>query len=121
MDVHTNADVLRRHGIVKPACCLCRLCEARRYVTQPAYWASVLCEPEIPEFAEWPMEGARGFQNEPELPFGDVPAVFPFVPAVFVGIPAVLCLHKDKISAPPTCTQTRPHGNFLVVLVCRPG
>ena len=64
MDVHTNADVLRRHGIVKPACCLCRLCEARRYVTQPAYWASVLCEPEIPEFAEWPMEGARGFEFE---------------------------------------------------------
>ena len=107
MDVHTNADVLRRHGIVKPACCLCRLCEARRYVTQPAYWASVLCEPEIPEFAEWPMEGARGFQNEPELPFGDAPAVFPFVPAVFADIPALLCVHKHKFSAPPACLPTR--------------
>ena len=32
MDVHTNADVLRRHGIVKPACCLCRLCEARSVI-----------------------------------------------------------------------------------------
>ena len=71
MPPQTNADVLRRHGIVKPACCLCRLCEARRYVTQPAYWASVLCEPEIPDFAEWDMDHARGFQNEPELPFGD--------------------------------------------------
>ena len=85
---------------------------APRYARQSQYWASVLWEPEIPEFAEWPMEGVRGFQSEPELPFGDAPAVFPFVPAVFVDIPAVLCLHKDKISAPPTCTQTRPHGHF---------
>ena len=63
------------------------------------------------------MNDAREFDFEPELPFGDVPAVFPFVPAVFVDIPAVLCLHKDKISAPPTCTQTRPHSHFCLVLV----
>ena len=121
MPPQTNADVLRRHGIVKPACCLCRLCEARRYVTQPAYWASVLCEPEIPDFAEWDMDHAREFQNEPELPFGDVPAVFPFVQAVFGEIPAVLCVHKHKTSPPPTCTQARPHGPFCLLLVPRPG
>ena len=31
---------------------------APQYARQSAYWASVLCEPEIPEFAEWPMEDA---------------------------------------------------------------
>ena len=56
---------------------------APRYARQSQYWASVLSAPEMREFAEWPMEGARGFEFEPELPFGDVPAVFPFVPAVF--------------------------------------
>ena len=80
---------------------------APQYARQSAYWASVLCEPEIPEFAEWPMEGARGFQNEPELPFGDAPAVFPFDPAVFASIPCVLCVHKHKISAPREPTPTR--------------
>ena len=80
---------------------------APRYARQSQYWASVLWEPEIPEFAEWPMEGARGFQNEPELPFGDAPAVFPFVPAVFADIPALLCVHKHKFSAPPACLPTR--------------
>ena len=107
MDVHTNADVLRRHGIVKPACCLCRLCEARRYVTQPAYWASVLCEPEIPEFAEWPMEGARGFEfeaeDEAELPEADLPFLFPLI-----GVAAaVVCVNTKKNYPPPVPWQTR--------------
>ena len=33
---------------------------APQYARQSQYWAAVLWEPEIPEFAEWPMEGARG-------------------------------------------------------------
>ena len=94
---------------------------APRYTRQAQYWASVLSAPVLPDFAEWDTNNAREFQFEPELPFGDVPAVFSFVPAVFADIPAVLCVHKHKILAPPTCTQTRPHGHFLVVLVCRPG
>ena len=104
MDVHTNADVLRRHGIVKPACCLCRLCEARRYVTQPAYWASVLCEPEIPEFAEWPMEGARGFDHDAdhdaELPEADLPFLFPLI-----GVAAAV-----RSSIHRRITRRRCHG-----------
>ena len=54
--------------------------------------ASVLSLPVIPDFAEWDMNDTREFEFEPELPFGDVPGVFPFVPAVFVDIPAVLCM-----------------------------
>ena len=96
---------------------------APRYARQSQYWASVLSAPEMREFAEWPMEGARhgGFEFEPELPFGDVPAVFPSVQAVFGEIPAVLCVHKHKTSPPPTCTQARPHGPFCLLLVPRPG
>ena len=56
---------------------------APQYARQSAYWASVLCEPEIPEFAEWPMEGARGFEfeaeDEAELPEADLPFLFPLI------------------------------------------
>ena len=121
MPLDTNADVLRRHGLMVLADWAENILIAPRYARQSQYWASVLWPPVIPDFAEWEPRDAREFEFEPELPFGDVPAVFPFVPAVFVDIPAVLCVHKHKTSAPPTCTQTRPHGNFLVVLVCRPG
>ena len=54
---------------------------APRYARQSQYWASVLWEPEIPEFAEWPMEGAREFEfeaeDEAELPEADLPFLFP--------------------------------------------
>ena len=121
MPHETNVQLLRRHGLMILADWAENALIAPQYARQSAYWASVLCEPEIPEFAEWPMEGARGLQNEPELPFGDVPAVFPFVQAVFGEIPAVLCVHKHKTSPPPTCTQARPHGPFCLLLVPRPG
>ena len=121
MTQHTNADVLRAHGLLVLADWAENILIAPRYARQSQYWASVLSAPEIPEFAEWPMEGACGFKFEPELPFGDVPAVFPFVQAVFGEIPAVLCVHKHKISPPPTCTQARPHGPFCLLLVPRPG
>ena len=54
---------------------------APRYARQSQYWASVLSAPEIPEFAEWPMEDAREFQiedeDEAELPEADLPFLFP--------------------------------------------
>ena len=62
----TNADVLRRHGLMILADWAENALIAPQYARQSAYWASVLCEPEIPEFAEWPMEGARGFEFEAE-------------------------------------------------------
>ena len=56
---------------------------APQYARQSQYWASVLWEPEIPEFAEWPMEGARGFEfeaaDEAELPEADLPFLFPLI------------------------------------------
>ena len=58
---------------------------APRYARQSQYWASVLWEPEIPEFAEWPMEGAREFEaeaeDEAELPEADPPFLFPLFKA----------------------------------------
>ena len=120
MDVHTNADVLRRHGIVKPACCLCRLCEARRYVTQPAYWASVLCEPEIPEFAEWPMEGARGFEfeaeDEAELPEADLPFLFPLI-----GVAAAVLSSIQRRITRRRCHGKRGHMRNCGQTITPPG
>ena len=95
-----HIDVLRQHGLHDPADWAENPGLAPAYLRASAYWASVLSAPAMREFAEWPIEGAREFEFEPELPFGGVPAVFPFVPVVFVDIPAVLCLHKDKISVP---------------------
>ena len=107
MPPDTNADVLRRHGLHVLADWAENILIAPAYVRQSQYWASVLSPPVIPDFAEWDMNDARGFEFEPELPFGDVPAVFPFVPAVFADIPALLCVHKHKFSAPPACLPTR--------------
>ena len=107
-----NADGLRRHGLDVLADWAENIRIAPAYARQSQYWASVLSPPVIPDFAEWDMNDARGFEFETELPFGDVPAVFAFVPAVFADIPAVRCVHKHKISAPLTCTQTRPHDQM---------
>ena len=74
MPPQTNADVLRRHGFLVLADWAENALIAPRYLHQSQYWASVLWEPEIPDFAEWDMDDAREFQYEPELPFGDVPA-----------------------------------------------
>ena len=117
MPPDTDADVLRRHGLHVLADWAENILIAPAYARQSQYWASVLSPPVIPDFAEWDMRDARGFEFEPELPFGDVPAVFPFVQAVFGEIPAVLCVHKHKISPPPTCTQARPHGPYCLLLV----
>ena len=62
MPPDTNADVLRRHGLMVLADWAENALIAPRYARQSQYWASVLSEPEIPEFAEWPMEGARGLE-----------------------------------------------------------
>ena len=95
-----HIDVLTSYGLYELADWAKNPGLAPAYARQSAYWASVLWPPVIPDFAEWDMGDARGFEFEPELPFGDVPAVLPFVPAVFLDIPAVLCVHKHKISAP---------------------
>ena len=83
MDSDTDADVLRRHGLTILADWAENALIAPQYARQSAYWASVLCEPEIPEFAEWPMEGARGFEfeaeDEAELPEADLPFLFPLI------------------------------------------
>ena len=68
----TNADVLRRHGLMILADWAENALIAPQYACQSQYWASVLWKPEIPEFAEWPMEGAHEFkfeaEDEAELP-----------------------------------------------------
>ena len=81
MPPDTNADVLRRHGLDELADWAENPVLAPAYARQSQYWASVLSAPVIRDFAEWDTNDAREFQFEPELPFGDVPAVFPFVPA----------------------------------------
>ena len=80
---------------------------APQYARQSAYWASVLCEPEIPEFAEWPMEGARGFEfeadHDAELPEADLPFLFPLI-----GVTAaVVSLNTQTNYPPPVPWQTR--------------
>ena len=103
----TNADVLRRHGLLVLADWAENALIAPRYARQSQFWASVLSEPEIPEFAEWPMEGARGLEfdaeDEAELPEADLPLLVP----VFGAIPAVVFLNTSTISAPPACLPTR--------------
>ena len=63
----TNADVLRRHGLLVLADWAENALIAPRYLAQSQYWASVLWEVEIPDFAEWDMNDAREFQDQPEL------------------------------------------------------
>ena len=74
MPPETNADVLRRHGFLVLADWAENALITPRYLYQSQYWASMLWEPEIPDFAEWDMDDTREFQYEPELPFSDVPA-----------------------------------------------
>ena len=85
---------------------------APQYARQSAYWASVLCEPEIPEFAEWPMEGARGFEfeaeDEAELPEADLPFLFP----LFGVAAAVVCRNTSKISPPPVPWEMPPRAEM---------
>ena len=103
----TNADVLRAHGLLVLADWAENILIAPRYARQSQYWASVLSAPEIPEFAEWPMEGARGLEfdaeDEAELPEADLPLLVP----VFGTIPAVVFLNTSTSSAPPACLPTR--------------
>ena len=86
---------------------------APRYAHQSQYWASVLSEPEIPEFAEWPMEGARGLEfdaeDEAELPEADLPLLVPVFPR---AIPAVVFLNTSKISAPPVPLEMPPRAEM---------
>ena len=85
---------------------------APQYARQSAYWASVLCEPEIPEFAEWPMEGARGLEfdaeDEAELPEADLPFLFP----LFGVAAAVVCRNTPKISPPPVPWEMPPRAEM---------
>ena len=100
----TNADVLRRHGLTILADWAENALIAPQYARQSAYWASVLCEPEIPEFAEWPMEGARGFEfeadHDAELPEADLPFLFPLI-----GVAAAV-----RSSIHRRITRRRCHG-----------
>ena len=74
---------------------------APRYARQSQFWASALSEPEIPEFAEWPMEGAREFEAEAEddaeLPDADLP----LLTDIFVDLRHRRFLNTAKNSAPP--------------------
>ena len=75
--------LLRCHGLMVLADWAENALIAPQYARQSAYWASVLCEPEIPDFAEWDIDHAREFQYEPEpdpeLPEPDLPFLFPLI------------------------------------------
>jgi hypothetical protein len=71
----TPHDVLRQHGLYELADWAENPAIAPDYAQQSAYWSSVLSAPAMREFAEWPCPVARGFQPEPELPFGVMRAV----------------------------------------------
>ena len=85
---------------------------APRYARQSQYWASVLSAPEIPEFAEWPIEGAREFQfnpePDPELPEPDLPFLFP----VFGVAAAVSRRNTTKIPPPPVPWEMPPRAEL---------
>ena len=106
MPPDTNADVLRRHGLMILADWAENAFIAPRYARQSQYWASVLWEPAIPEFAEWPMEGARGFEfdidNDADDAKADVPLLVPVLPATS----AVVSLNTKKNYPPPMPWQT---------------
>ena len=71
-------DVLTSYGLCDLANWAENTALAPQYAAQSVYWASVLSAPAMSEFAGWPCPEAREFQPEPELPFGDTPAVFPY-------------------------------------------
>ena len=112
MPPDTNADVLRRHGLLVLADWAENALIAPRYLQQSQYWASVLWEPEIPEFAEWPMEGARGLEfdaeDEAELPEADLPFLFP----VFGVAAAVSRRNTTKIPPPPVPWEMPPRAEL---------
>ena len=112
MPPDTNADVLRRHGLMVLAHWAENALIAPRYAHQSQFWASVLSEPEIPEFAEWPMEGARGLEfdaeDEAELPEADLPFLFP----LFGVAAAVVCRNTPKISPPPVPWEMPPRAEL---------
>jgi len=108
----TNADVLRRHGLMILADWAENALIAPQYARQSAYWASVLCEPEIPEFAEWPMEGARGFEFDIDDDADDAEADVPLLVPVFPATSAVVSLNTKKNYPPPVPWQTRPHSQL---------
>jgi len=112
MPTETNADVLRRHGFLVLADWAENALIAPRYLAQSQYWASVLWEPEIPEFAEWPMEGARGLEfdaeDEAELPEADLPFLFP----VFGVAAAVSRRNTTKIPPPPVPLEMPPRAEM---------
>ena len=112
MPTETDADVLRRHGLLVLADWAENALIAPRYARQSQFWASVLSEPEIPEFAEWPMEGAREFQfdaeDEAELPEADLPFLFP----LFGVAAAVVCRNTPKISPPPVPWEMPPRAEM---------
>ena len=116
----TNADVLRRHGLTILADWAENALIAPQYARQSAYWASVLCEPEIPEFAEWPMEGARGFEfeaeDEAELPEADLPFLFPLI-----GVVAAVLLSIQRRITRRRCHGKRGHMRNCGRTITPPG
>ena len=112
MPPDTNADVLRRHGLMVLADWAENILIAPRYAHQSQYWASVLSAPKMREFAEWPMEGAREFEfeaeDEAELPEADLPFLFP----LFGVAAAVVCRNTAKISPPPVPWEMPPRAEM---------
>ena len=112
MPPQTNADVLRAHGLLVLADWAENALIAPRYLAQSQYWASVLWEPEIPDFAEWDMDDAREFQYEPEpdpeLPEPDLPFLFP----VFGVAAAVSRRNTTKIPPPPVPLEMPPRAEM---------
>ena len=112
MPPDTNADVLRRHGLMILADWAENALIAPQYARQSQYWASVLWEPEIPDFAEWDMDHARDFQfdpePDPELPEPDLPFLFP----VFGVAAAVSRRNTTKIPPPPVPWEMPPRAEM---------
>ena len=107
MPPDTNADVLRAHGLLVLADWAENILIAPRYARQSQYWASVLSAPEIPEFAEWPMEGARGLDFDMDDDADEDEADVPLLVPVFPATPAVVSLNTKKNYPPPVPWQTR--------------
>ena len=107
MNPHTNSEVLRRHGLLVLADWAENILIAPRYARQSQYWASVLSAPEIPEFAEWPMEGAHRLNFDMDDDADEDEADVPLLVPVFPATPAVVSLNTKKNYPPPVPWQTR--------------
>ena len=81
---------------------------APQYARQSAYWASVFCEPEIPEFAEWPMEDARGFEFDIDDDADDAEADLPFLFPLIGVAAAVLSSIQRRITRRPCHGKREP-------------